>query len=67
MLKNFRQILHFILYLEVSLLLLILYVFIIIPMSFVRKTGNKEPEDEKSYWVDFKEKYQTIADLKKEG
>lgn len=68
MIKDFQSILHGILKIEITLLLFILYIFIVIPMSFVQKLNLLLVKtNSMSSWVDFKEKYRTLEDLKGEG
>jgi hypothetical protein len=69
LLKVVRKILHPIVILEISILLGILYIFIIIPFSLIQKLSrmNKKMRTISSNWVKFREDYSTIDDLNTEG
>lgn len=67
--KKIRKILHSILKIEISMLFLILYYVVIIPMSFFQKIPflftNKQYQ--KTNWQSFTEKYHNLQDLMNEG
>jgi hypothetical protein len=69
MFKSIRIALHFILKIEISVLLFILYYVVIVPMSFFQKILNLFSQKHfiNSNWETFSEKYKALDDLRREG